>query len=225
MPALPPIPGCFELRFVMSDGANTNEQCRSYWSYNQSLSATDLTTIVGHAFTLFGTQFAPLCGTWWTLEQVIGTDLASNTGAQETASGSTPGTSAGTGKLSSGTAFVLSFEGATRYRGGHSRIYIPGYTNTEVADANSWTIPTATNTVNAWSAFRNALIAAIPTAVGVVAQVIAHRYGASGSAPVEAGSGSKPRSVPLTHPFTEPVVALRGNLSIGAQRRRNLYVA
>jgi hypothetical protein len=225
MPPLPVVPRCFELKFIMSDGGDLDIQNRTFWSFTGALSSTDLTTITAAAFAQFGTHMMPNFRIPTTLEEVSGNDLSSLSGAQAFTTGSTPGTNPGTGSLTSGACFVLSFEGALKYRGGHSRIYFSGYPNNDLADPNTWTTGTVTNTVSAWTAFRNALIAAIPSAVGVVAQVIAHRYGATAGSPVLAGGATVRKSVPLTNPFTEPVVAVRGNPQVGSQRRRNLYVA
>jgi hypothetical protein len=218
-----PVPNCIELVFIMSDGGDTGMECHTYWGYNGSVSATDLTTMCSAAYGQWGAHILPQQGNWVTLEECFGNDLASITGAQAAFSGASIGTSAGTGKLSSGTAFVLSFETSRKYRGGHSRIYIPGVPASDLADANSWTTTQATNMVTGWQAFRNALVAAIPAAIGIVGQVVAHRYGASATAPV-LGAPSVRKSVPLTHPFTDPVTAIRGNISVGSQRRRNQYV-
>jgi hypothetical protein len=225
MPPLPPVPNCFELKFITNDGGDADIQNRTFWSFNGTLSSTDLQTIVAAAFTQWGSHLASIYRIPVVLTEVSGNDLSSATGAQAFATGSTPGTNPGTGALTSGACFVLSFEGALKYRGGHSRIYLSGVPNNDLSDPNTWTTAYATNIVSGWTAFRNALIAAIPSAVGVVAQVIAHRYGATAASPVEGGGGSRLRSVPLTHPFTEPVVAVRGNIAVGSQRRRNLYVA
>lgn len=225
MPPLPPVPKCFSLTFIGNDGGDPDIQNHTYWSFTGALSATDLTTITAAAFAQWGTHMSALQGAWYKLTEVAGNDLSSRTGAQAFTTGSTPGTSGATGPLGSGSAFVLSFEGGTKYRGGHSRIYIAGQGSSDMSDPNSFTGTHATGMVSGWTALRNALIAAIPSAVGVVAQVIAHRYGATAGSPVSGEGATVRKSVPLTNPFTEPVVAVRGNPGLGSQRRRNLYVA
>jgi hypothetical protein len=223
MAALPPVPKCLRFQFIYSDTGDFNIINNTYWSYTGAVSPTDLGTMCQTMATQWENHMASLFGNWVVLEEITGDDLASNTGAQAFYTAALGGNNVGTGKLSSGACFVLSFEGSTKYRGGHSRIYLPAMPANNLGDPNSWTTGQATATVNAWLALRSAFIAAIPVAVGTVLQVIAHRFGASATAPVAVTSASRVRSVPLDSPHTEPVVAIRGNLSVGSQRRRNQY--
>jgi hypothetical protein len=225
MAPLPPVPKCMRIQFIYSDGGDFNIINNTYWTYTGSVSATDMGTMVIDMGGYWNTHMSPLFGNWVTLETVAGNDLNSSNGVQAFVDPAFGGNNVGTGKLSSGACFVLSFEGQTKYRGGHSRIYLPAMPAGNLADPNSWTLTQAGNVVSAWTALRNAFVAAIPVAVGTVVQVIAHRFGASATAPVGVTSGSRVRSVPLDNPHTEPVQAFRGNTSVGSQRRRNQYSA
>jgi hypothetical protein len=158
------------------------------------------------------------------LLEVFGNDLNSQTGAQA-ADGQAPvvGSALSGHELTSGAAFVMSNEGSVKYRGGHSRNYLPGMHNDVLADANTWTETFQAALLTAWSAFISEIISQAPAAIGALAHVIAHRFGKSATAPVSAGTPSA-RSVPLTNPYTEKVVAYRTNPQVGSQRRRNLQI-
>jgi hypothetical protein len=221
MAQLPPVPKCIQFQLLYSDGADTDVRNMLYFTYTQTLSGTDLVTLCNNVMTEWGTNVAPHCVNTLLLEGVAGNDLSSDLAAQAVNSHpSVPGTGTGV-PLTSGAAFVIGYETALKYRGGHSRNYLPGMPNTGLLDANTWTTTFQTAILNAWTAFLSGIVqTAVPVAVGTLQHVVAHRFGKSADAPVLGGS-SVTRSVPLADPFTTPVTAVRTNPQVGSQRRRN----
>jgi len=221
MAPLPPVPKALQFQLFYSDGSGAEIINNIWFRYTQSCSAGDLQTLCDEIMTQYATHFAPQVMPNVILEEVFGNDHSSPTAPQ---AGNThapvPGTSTGTNSLSSGAAFVMSNLGSMKYRGGHSRTYIPGIAIGGLQDKNTWTQTAQVNALNGWQALWAAVIQAAPIALGVLARVIAHRYGRTSTSPVLTADSDLP-SVPLTNPFTEDIVAYRTNPQVGSQRRRN----
>jgi hypothetical protein len=225
MAALPPVPKTLKFQAVFSDGADSNIHNIHYVSYTNSAAASDIQVIVTAFSNAWETHMATQLTTNVALEAVLAQDLNSATGAAAESTVTVAGTNAGT-KLTSAASFVMGNEGTFRYRGGHSRTYLPGMNEGALLDANTWTTAWQTAMVNAWSAFwSEVLSAATSTALGTLAHVIAHRFGKTATAPVSVpGYRLVARSVPLTSPWTEPVTAYKTNPQVGSQRRRNMQL-
>jgi hypothetical protein len=223
MTALPPVPKTIKFQAEFTDSADSDIRNIHYVSYTNTASAGDLQTMTNAFVAQWTTHMGPQQVTTVSLEQVLAQDLSSPTGAAALSGGGSAGTNSGT-HLTSGACFVMSNEAQFRYRGGHSRTYITGIPSSGLEDANTWTTAFQTGMVNAWSAFWSAFLAeASSTALGTLAHVVAHRFGKTATAPVDVpGYRLVARSVPLTSPWTEPVVAYRTNPQVGSQRRRNM---
>jgi len=204
-----------------SDGANTNVHNSFYLSYTGTVNGTDLATLLNTIGIAWSANLAPISGTWLTLEEIDGTDLGSKTGAQNSHVVSINGTSNNTGKLGSGSALVISKREADQYRGGHARTYLPGMQDQMLSNSNTWTGASQTAAQNAWSTFINQVITtAVPVAMGVLKEVIVHRFGQTAGSPVLAADGTR-KSVPLTNPVVHPVLGYGANPKMASQRRRN----
>lgn len=221
MTALPFVPKTIQFQLVYTDQADSDIRNMLYFTYGNSLSATDLQTLCNSMASNWDAHMATNTTTNVALEEVFASDLSSDVSAQAASTlGVQTGGNAG-GHLTSGAAFVMGYETSRKYRGGHARNYLPGMPVTGLADANTWTAAWQTTIVNAWSAFLNAFVsAAVPVAVGALTHVVAHRFGKTPGAPVLASSGAV-KSVPLAVPFTDPITAIRSNPQVGSQRRRN----
>jgi hypothetical protein len=222
MAPLPPLAKTIQFQLIFTDGADSDIRNMLYFTYTNTLSNTDLQTICATVKSQWSTHMATSITTNVQLEEVFASDLSGPTSAQSSdGQAAVAGSNAGT-HLTSGAAFVMSNETARKYRGGHSRNYIAGLPANDLADANTWTAGAQAALLTAWSAFLNGIVSvAVPVAVGVLQHVVAHRFGKV--ATVDASSGlTVVRSVPLTSPFTDPVVAIRTNPQVGSQRRRNL---
>lgn len=224
MAALPPVPKTLQVQLIYSDGGDTDIRNILYFKYSGTASATDLVTLAQEVKTVWGTHMAGQHRSNLLLESVFIDDLNSDTGFQAVdGNPAVSGSNIASTSYTSGAAFVMSNVGQLKYRGGHSRTYLPSIPTSATADPNTWTTAYQAAMLSAWQGFIAAIISAAPTAIQLLGQVIAHRFGKSATAPV-AGSLASSRSVPLTTPFTENVVAHRTNPQVGSQRRRNLQV-
>ena len=230
MAPLPPVPKTIQFQLVYTDGTNTNVRNMLYFTYTGTVSPTDLVTLCNNLKTEWNTYMAPQTNTSVHLLNVYGNDLASPTGAQGVDSNvAYPGTMAGAA-LTSGCALCISHETGLKYKGGHSRVYLPGQTQINLLDANTWTTAFQSAILTAWTSFISHFLSTlVPAAVGSLQQVVAHRYGRTPSGPGGPPDSDLP-SVPLTSPYTTPVTAYRsrrsgsrrhGTADADRRRRRN----
>lgn len=221
MAALPPVPKTIQFKLFFNSHGNSNVQNILYFTYTGTLASTDLQTICNNLLSQWATHMSPQQCTTTSLLGVTGNDLSSVTAAKSASSG-VPAAGGNVGaEVSNGAAFVIGHETNRKYKGGHSRSYVPGVAVSELSDGNTWSNTFQASMISAWNAFVTAFIStAVPAAVGTLAQVVAHRYGASPIAPVSGGV-SVLKSVPLASPFTDPVTASVANPQVGSQRRRN----
>jgi hypothetical protein len=221
MAPLPPVPKTIQMQLIYTWGSNTNIRNLLYFTYTGSIGSSDLTSLCRSMKTQWTNHMASQTVGDCSLAEVFGNDLASSLGAQAIdGNPPVPGTNAGT-RTTAGTAFVVSNETALKYRGGHSRTYIPGMPEANTTDSNSWSNTAQQAILSAWTAFISAFITtAVPAAVGTLQQVVAHRFGKTPNAPVLAADTDTP-SVPLTNPFVTLVSGYRTNPQVASQRRRN----
>jgi hypothetical protein len=218
---LPPIPKCVQATLFYLSSGGIPARNILYFSYTQTLSAADLGTICNNIATQWGSHMAAQTLSSWGLEGVGASDLSSQTAAQNGSTGATiPGTATG-GLVGAAVSFVISNETARKYRGGHSRNYLPGIPQADLSDSNTWSVAAQTAILNAWTAFLQGIVTVgVPAAVGVLQHVVAHRYGKTAGSPVSASAPST-LSVPLTNPFFDQITAYKTNPQVGSQRRRN----
>jgi len=157
------------------------------------------------------------------LTSVVVSDLSSSTAPIGAWTGSIAGTSAGTNG-SPDVALIIKNLIPSKYRGGHSRTYIPGYplSNTTVSDSNIWTAATAATTVTDWTAFITAITGGNgPTGYSGLAQAVPHYY--KGFTVVTNPLTGRARNVPKlqTVPTFDLVSSRVANIILGSQRRRN----
>jgi hypothetical protein len=221
MAPLPPVPKTLQLQLIYGWGSNQNIRNMLYFTYTGGISSGDLLVLVRSMKTQWGTHMAPQTVTDCSLLEVFGNDIASNLGAEAIdGNPAIPGTAAGT-RTTAAAAFVISNETALKYRGGHSRTYLPGMPEANTSDSNSWTAAAQSAILTAWSQFITAFIStAVPAAVGTLQQVVAHRFGRTPAGPGGPPDSELP-SVPLTNPFTQPITGYRTNPQVASQRRRN----
>lgn len=108
-------------------------------------------------------------------------DMSSATGGQVTNALYTPAAGVqGTTSIPDNVACLISLHTATRYRGGHGRIYIPGISNTQVA-TDGQTVSTGTQTLlgTLWDSTVSAMAAISGAAGGPLNSVVWHKHLAS----------------------------------------------
>jgi hypothetical protein len=192
-----------------------------YFTYTQTMSATDLGTLTNNMKNDWVTHMAGQTTANISLLEVFANDLSSVTAPEAVDSlPSRPGTivPATSPSLPYATCFVVGNETNRKYRGGHSRNYLPGMPQSGMVDGNTWSVAFQSAIITAWQAFLQEFVTTlVPTAVGVLTQTVAHRFGRPAGAPPD----SELPSVPLANPFTDTVVAYHSDPQVGSQRRRN----
>lgn len=219
MPALPAVPKTVRFDLRQTVGPNTRVQDRIFLRYSGTLSSTDLATILTTMRNAWNTNMAPLLITAQALTSITGTDLSSNTSAQQVNTVASAGTSA-QASPGAGVAMVIKLKTALRFRGGHPRFYLAGLGAGSVASATQWATTSLTNVQSGFAAFIAASILAPPAAVGTLTHTTVSYF--SGFHNVTLPSG-RVRSIPTVRvtPVTNDVIAIATNPLIASQRRRN----
>jgi hypothetical protein len=216
---LPPAPktAAFFLHTQITGGGNC--LTRFHMKYTNTISSTDATTLLTTLATSWNTRLAPITMNQYTLNQVSINDLDSRTGVESGLVVSHPGTSAGTG-FGAAVAFVMSAKTALKYRGGHSRVYIPGINVGEASDQNTWSAAGQGTVFSAWTGMLADLASSPPVGVGAMSQVVV-RYISSNKADFPSGTPTPDPPWLLPSPMVLPIAAWVSNPQFGSQRRRN----
>lgn len=131
-------------------------------------------------------------------------DMSSNMGlmADNASYVGQAGTGTG-GPVGDSNAFLLSFKEVMRYRGGHSRIYIPGFATSQAAgDGRQW-LSGVPNTVQVgWNSTVTALAGISPANGGPLTPVVWHKHHGTQQA------------------YTNPIATAVGSVVYANQRRR-----
>jgi hypothetical protein len=187
--------------------------------YTNSLSSTDATTLLTTLAGSWNTRFAGYTGASYSLTAVSVNDLGSRTGVESQLVVSHQGTAAVDGGTA-GVAFVVSAKCALKYRGGHSRVYLPGITATAQADRNTWSATGQGTVFTAWTGMLSDLAASPPVAVGALSQVVV-RYISSNKADFPTPPTPWEPPYLLATPMIMPVTSWQTNPQVASQRRRN----
>ena len=184
--------------------------------------SAQLNTFAASIGTAWGTDIKPGCSTGLLLESILCEDLSSPTSAVGNAAIGVNGTRAGA-QLPAGVAFVVSYEIARRYRGGHPRGYWPIGTQSDIYTPQQWTAGLVSAMNTDFPAFFTAVQGAGWAAAGTLAQVNVSYY--SGftvyTNPITGRARNRP-NLRVT-PVQDVVTGYIARANIGSQRRRNKY--
>jgi hypothetical protein len=172
--------------------------------------------------TAWNTDLASWATPQVTLTEVLITDLTSPTAAQAAVAVSHAGTRTGT-NLAAGTAVLLGFPIARRYRGGKPRIYLPFFSSNDLASDNSWVTASVTGLVTAFGTFVGAIYTAVNVWGGGPQQVNVSYY--EGFTVYNPDPGViRAKNIPTKRavPLVDVVTSIVGNPRPASQRRRNL---
>lgn len=226
MPALPPVPGVLKVEHDFGIGEDINAKVRQFWKYASSPPSVAEVTAVATAIAAAASgDIAGLFDSTRKYIQTVITDLSSSTGAQgHSGIVNTPGTRSGAA-LPGDTCALQSQPIARRFRGGHSRLYWPFGTGTDMTDDQTWNNTFITAVITGLEAFEghasSSMIANGITAPAVVAVSFYEGF------TVHTGVTGRARNV--STPRAAPVVDVRSTFLIHAgiatQRRRMLRLA
>jgi hypothetical protein len=220
VPALPNVPKVVRLDHHLAMEGTPNMQIRGFYQYAGALSQADAQTWLTNIVTAFNTFVNARLSTRVSTVLAQLTDLTSTSAVQVQNSTSATGTD-GNAANGPGVALVIKQVIARRYRGGHSRVYIPGTTAANITSTGRWDSTYLTNTVSAFTTYVNAVIANTnPAAIGAITHVNVSYF--SGFHNVTFPSG-RARAVPTARvtPLVDTIIALVGNPEPASQRRRN----
>jgi hypothetical protein len=198
---------------------DANEQIRCFFQYTGALSQADAQTWVTAMNAAWGTRWSPQQTTFCTLTNVVLTDLTSATAAQANDATARVGTN-GTSPAPLGAAIIIKRRIARRYRGGHSKVYIPGASIVSMGTNNQWVGASLTAFLAAWNNLISDILTAVPVAAAPAFEVSVSYF--QGFHNVTFPSG-RIRPVPTLRgsPLIDLVLGHAVNPVVASQRRRN----
>jgi hypothetical protein len=221
MPALPAAPGVIRVTLPFRLNTDPNALSRFFLHYTGTPpTSAQLATFADVIAVSEATQFGPLMSGLYTMNPVNCEDLSSATGAVASGVISNAGSRAG-GALAPGTALMLQFLIARRYRGGKPKIFLPLGVTTDVTAAGVWAGAILATASAGWSSMIATAIAG-PWAGGVITgQVNVSYY--NGFTVVTNPVTHRARNVPTLRgaPTVDPVVSVSAETGLASQRRRN----
>lgn len=224
MPALPSAAKVLRIDQFFHLEEDLKAKCRSFWQYlTGPPTVAELNTMAIAVQAAFATDLAPLMNSFYSLVQVIITDLSSPTSAVGEVAGITPGTNTAN-QLTADLCVLQSNQVARRYRGGHSRIYWPFGSVGQLHDGQTWDPTFIASVGTALGTYETAVAASMTPFGGSAGPVNVSFYegfsvhtGVTG----RARNVSTPRSSAVIDPISEFIV----RQGIAVQRKRLLHLA
>lgn len=211
---------CLRVVLSFTDTPGHVATCRFFYTYaGNAPSNAELAALNGVIEGFAVTNLMPNIHEDWSLTQIETTDLTSETSAQAINGYSDAGGLSG-GKLPASVAVVVSQETGRRYRGGHSRVYVPAGDDTKILNESNWVAAFATAIATGWGDVIAGALAHDWGFAGTRTQVMASFY--DGFTNVPYGSPTKYRRVPTGRDTAAffPVTDIVGKQTIGTQRKR-----
>jgi hypothetical protein len=215
-----PAPKTVRITQAFADADGHLAQCRAYIAYTGAVGiAADYTAIAGGFADAISSSLMPYLHSSWTQDVTIATDLSTDTSPEGEVTIATAGSLTG-GRLPASTAVVVSQTTGRRYRGGHSRVYIPAGDDTKLVTDATWDSTFVANVATAWETGIIGASSAFWGGSGTQTWVMASFY--SGFTNVAYGTPTKYRRVPTGRAAAVnfPVLTTVGKIRLGTQRRR-----
>lgn len=220
MPALPPVPNVLRADLQFSIPSAGLIHTRFLFRYSggppNSSDATNLAADIYSPASAFHTFY----DTETTLQGVEVTDLSSPSGGQGVHAQATVGTEAG-GLLTGGTAVLVNYLIARRYRGGKPRSYFPFFTTSDLANRDAWAAGSTSAFDSALATFFGAVIGTVAGTTTITDHVNVSYY--DGFTVVTNPVTGRARNVPKVR--TTPLVDVISSFAVSprpaSQRRRN----
>jgi len=218
VPPLPESP-CIRVRLEYTQADGYDAGSRFFLSYTGGApTAGQCTTLAGDIAAAWGSHIAPFVDEIFTLTTVDVQDIATDSGAFGTWTGTTGGAASGT-SLPAQCAMNVEFDISRRYRGGKPRMFFPPSVTSDTLDAGHWTSTHLTNVNAAVLAFFEEIEALDIGSLGTLAHVNLSYY--QGFTNVTNSSG-RTRAAPKyrTTALVDPITGYAAKGLIGSQRRR-----
>jgi hypothetical protein len=221
MPALPSVPKVIKVTLPFKLTTDPNALSRFFVQYSGTApTPIQLQTFCDAVATSEATEFGPLMSGLYTMEPVTAEDLSSPSAAVASGTISNAGSRAG-GAIAPGTALMIQFLIARRYRGGKPKIFLPLGVTTDITAGGVWAGAFLTSAGTGWAAFETAIAAAGWTGAGTLQQVNVSYY--QGFTVVTNPVTHRSRNVPTLRgaPVVDPVFSIGVEQGLASQRRRN----
>lgn len=219
--ALPLVPGVVKTTLTWKVGSDTSAQNVLHFRYTGGATGADLaagaTTIAAGLAGL--AALAAVMGTHVTLESITLTDLASMAEPHGEADIGLVGTETGE-PLPSGSAVLMNFLIARRYRGGKPRAYLPFGTALDLNASNKFISASLTNFLDAYGNL-NTTITDDSGPVGITNQCNVGYFSGYTLGPAQPGGFRKKIPTPLGAPHNDLITGFVPSQNVGSQRRRN----
>jgi hypothetical protein len=221
MPALPPVANVLRADVLWTYGSDVSVSTRQYFRYSGGPpNSTDATTLGAAIFNALQTMSSEW-GSAVTMSGVRVTDLSSAGGGQGEHAGAQIGTGSGL-PLNAGTAVLVNYVIARRYRGGKPRSYWPFFTIADLATPQTWLGASLTRLDNGLSGFYAAVIGTVAGTTTITNHVNVSYYATSKV--VISPTTGRARNVPQLRaggPVVDVVNSYAASARPASQRRRN----
>lgn len=220
MPPLPDVDKVCKVVLHYSISSDVVNQTRLYFRYSGTAgTVAQMSAWADQIATVFIPQCALLMHPQVGLTAVDTVDLSTTSSPAGHTDVAIPGTRTG-GPLPGGTAFLVNYLLARRYRGGKPRSYLPFGTDTDVQSAQKWTAAFLSTAGGDWQTFLARVTSeGIPSSFSSVVHCNVSYY--EGWEPAETTSGrpfAKPKLRPT--PRVDDITGQLADPSFGSQRRR-----
>lgn len=197
---------------------------RLFFSWTNSISNSNSNAWCQSVANNWATNIAPLVPPALVLNAVTLEDLSQGSSVAGAWAGTKPGTRSG-GEYGPAECFIIENLIGRKYRGGHSRNYLPGLDigQASAVDGNAWNTTYAGTVLSAWQAFLSAISGSNgPAGSTPFTHVSVPMY--KGFKAVQNPLTGRYRNVPTyaPEPITpDVIVGTAYNVNFGSQRRRN----
>ena len=223
MPPLPAVAKALKIDMIFDDEVNFDIVTRFFAQYaGTPPSAPELDTFAQAVWGAWDDSLVSLTPVNVGLDQVEVTDLTSDVAPVGNYVQRDAGTRAGD-PVSIGTAMVVSYEIARRYRGGHPRGYWPEGVSLDLGTLQTWTVDFVTEAQAQHDGFWAAVSDAGWSGAGTITPINISYF--SGFTVVTNPTTGRARNVPTLRgaPVVDAITARRCRTKVGTQRRRLQY--
>lgn len=207
MPTLAPVNNVIRTR-ILGSIASDSWGIRCFWhcgSATGPYTDAECADLASAVFTYFGSDMMVYLPSQVQVNRVEAEDLTTGSAGFGIGSGAAVHGGETGAPPPAGVAACLNFTIGSRYRGGHPRVYLPGGTTSNLADARSWTTSFRGQIEGQWNAFL-AHVQASSIGVSLGVGQVAVRYRSGG--------------VALVPPEVFDVLAVALSPVVASQRRR-----
>lgn len=222
MARLPDVAKVVRIDWHQTIAEDTAVVTRVFWSYlGPGATQASVNIMAVDARSAWANNVEPDLGTFHQLNYTVVTDLSSPTAP--VGIDTTVHTGADTGDpLAADTAMRIKFLQGRRYRGGHPGVYLGGFVEDRLQDAQTWSSATLAALSTDWTNCMNALPSAGDGSASLDQQVLVSYY--SGFTSVQNPVTLRWRNIPTLRavPEVNPITGFEIDTHVSSQRRRSL---